>query len=141
MKELCEIIAVEKPDDAVWDVVGWGLHKYNVQHAGEPEGKDIYLVLYTPEHEVAGGLVGKLHWGWLCVDLLFVKEEFRGCGYGHRLLEMAENEARQHGAKSAYLDTFTYQAPDFYLRHGYRVFGELKGFPAGHDRLYFMKEL
>jgi hypothetical protein len=39
----------------------------------------------------------------------------------------------------AYLDTFSFQAPDFYKKLGYEVFGELQDFPHGHQR-YFMKK-
>jgi len=73
--------------------------------------------------------------------LMWVKEELRGRGYGHRLLTMAEEEARQRGAKNAYLDTFGFQAPDFYKQHGYQVFGELEDFPAGHRRYFLRKQL
>lgn len=44
-------------------------------------------------------------------------------------------------ARHAYLDTFSFQAPGFYQRAGYRVFGELPDFPAGHRRYFMTKEL
>ena len=78
-----------------------------------------------------------IFWNWPYIDLLFVKEELRGFGYGHRLLEITEDEARKRGATNVYLDTFSFQAPDFYKQHGYRVFGELKDFPPGHQRYFF----
>jgi GNAT superfamily N-acetyltransferase len=135
------IISLDKPDDAVWDVVGWGIHNYNIQIAGDIQSQQVCFVLCAPDKIVAGGLIGKTYWDWLYIDLLFVKEELRGRGYGHRLLEMAENEARKNGIKNVYLDTFSFQAPDFYKQHGYRVFGELKDFPAGHQRYFFTKQL
>ena len=141
MDEEYTIIAVEKPDDSVWDVVGWGLHNYNVRLAGDPQSQQLCFVLRSPDQEIVGGLIGKIYWEWLYIDLLFVKEELRGCGYGHRLLEMVENEARQRGAKHVHLDTFSFQAPEFYKQHGYRVFGELKDFPAGHQRYFLTKQL
>ncbi len=141
MDEEYDIIAVEKPDDSVWDVVGWGLHHHNTQLAGDPQSQLLCFVLRTPNQETVGGLIGKTYWDWFYIDLLFIKEELRGCGYGHRLLEMAENEARKRGAKNVYLDTFSFQAPDFYTQHGYRVFGELKDFPPGHQRYFFTKQL
>jgi ribosomal protein S18 acetylase RimI-like enzyme len=141
MDEEYEIIAVEKPDDSVWDVVGWGLHKYNIQLAGDPQSQQLCFVLRAPNQEIAGGLIGKTYWDWFYIDLLFVKEELRGCGYGHRLLEMAENEARKRGAKHVFLDTFSFQAPGFYTQHGYQVFGELKDFPPRHQRYFLTKQL
>ncbi len=72
---------------------------------------------------------------------MWIKEELRGCGYGHRLLTRIEDEARQHGAKNVYLDTFSFQAPDFYKQHGYQVFGELPDFPSGHQRYFLTKQL
>jgi GNAT superfamily N-acetyltransferase len=72
---------------------------------------------------------------------MWIKEELRGCGYGHKLLLAAEQEARQRGARNAYLDTFSFQAPDFYKKHGYQVFGVLKDFPDGHQRIYLTKQL
>jgi len=52
---------------------------------------------------------------------------------------MAEVEARKRGARYAYLDTFDFQAPEFYKKYGYEVFGVLEDFPSGHTR-YFMKK-
>lgn len=141
MDEEYYIISVDKPDDSVWEVVGGGIHNYNAQQAGDSHGKQICFVLYTPDHKVAGGLIGETHWGWFYINLLFIKDELRGHSYGHRLLTLAEDEARQQGAKNVYLDTFSFQALDFYERHGYQVFGELKDFPPGHQRYYLKKQL
>jgi len=45
------------------------------------------------------------------------------------------------GAKKAYLDTFSFQSPDFYKQHGYQVFGELQDFPPGNQRYFFTRRL
>lgn len=141
MDEEYDIISVDKPDDSVWDVVGGGIHNYNEQQAGANQRKPLCLVLRAPDQKIAGGLIGATYWNWLYIELLFVKEELRGRGYGHRLLEHAEQEARKRGAKNVYLDTFSFQAPDFYKQHGYQIFGELKDFPEGHQRYFFTKQL
>jgi ribosomal protein S18 acetylase RimI-like enzyme len=72
---------------------------------------------------------------------MWIREDLRGCGYGHQLLTRLEDEARQRGARHAHLDTFSFQAPTFYQRHGYRIFGELPDYPAGHTRYYMVKDL
>jgi hypothetical protein len=57
------------------------------------------------------------------------------------LLAGAEAAAREKGCRGAYLDTFTFQAPKFYDRHGYLEFGRLNDFPSGHARIWFWKAL
>ena len=141
MTEDYQILYIEKPDDSVWGVVGGGIHNYNEQHGGESHGKMLCYVLYAPDQSLVGGLIGQTHWDWFYIDLLFLKEELRGLGYGHRLLTLAEDEARNRGAKHAYLDTFSFQSPEFYQQHGYTVFGKLENFPAGHTRYYMTKQL
>lgn len=141
MSEEYTIASIDKPDDSVWDVVGWGIHHYNEQQAGDTQHQQLCFVLRAPNQTVVGGLIGSTYWKWFYIELFFVKEEFRGLGYGHRLLVAAEDEARRRGAKNAYLDTFSFQAPDFYKKHGYKIFGELSDFPPGHQRYFFTKKL
>ena len=88
-----------------------------------------------------GGVLGETYFDWLYIDLLWLTEELRGLGYGQRLLTLAEDDARQRGAKNVYLDTFSFQSPDFYKHCGYEVFGELQDFPPGHQRYFFTKQL
>jgi GNAT superfamily N-acetyltransferase len=90
---------------------------------------------------VMGGIIGETHWNWLFINLLWIDETLRGQGYGHQLLQAAECEGRLRGATYAYLDTFSFQAPEFYQKHGYQVFGVLEDFPPGHKRYYFTKQL
>jgi len=88
-----------------------------------------------------GGVIGATVWDWLNINLMWIKEDLRGCGYGQQLLELVEEEARKRGAKHAYLDTFSFQAPEFYKKIGCQVFGELNDFPDGHTRYFLKKEL
>ena len=132
---------VEKPDDRMWSAIGGGIQSYNVLQAGDDHGQLLCYVLFAPDQEIAGGIIGETHWQWLYVNLLWVRGELRRQGYGRQLLELAEQEARLRGAKNAYLDTFSFQAPGFWQRHGYQVVGELRDFPAGHQRFYMKKAL
>jgi GNAT superfamily N-acetyltransferase len=141
MAEEYRIVLVDDPDDSALTAVGHGIRDYNEQQAGNNHYQRLCLFLYAPDHTVVGGLRGATYWGWLYVDLLWVADGLRGRGYGHRLLTLAEHEARQRGAKNAYLDTFSFQAPDFYRQHGYEVFGELRDFPQGSQRYFLKKQL
>lgn len=77
----------------------------------------------------------------LYVGVLFVEEALRHGGIGTKLLQNVEQEAKHLGAKLAHLDTFDFQAKDFYLKHGYEIFGVLDDCPAGHKRYYLKKKL
>ena len=133
-----QIIFVEKPE---WGIIGGGISNYNTQQAGDDNAQTLCFVLQSPDQEIVGGVIGATYWDSFYLDLMWIKEELRGCGYGHRLMTLAEDEARQRGAKNAYLDTFSFQAPDFYKQHGYQVFGELQDFPPGHQRYFLRKQL
>jgi len=141
VSEEYQIAYVDNPEQSAWGIIGRGVGDYNKRRAGDNKFQRLCFVLRAPDQEIVGGVIGETYWGWFYLDLLWVKYEFRGHGYGHRLLTIAEDEARQRGAKNAYLDTFSFQAPDFYERHGYQVFGELEDFPSGHRRYFLAKQL
>jgi GNAT superfamily N-acetyltransferase len=132
---------IEYTDPPAWEIIGGGISDYNTQEAGDDHGQNLCFVLKGPDGEIAGGVIGATYWDWFYVNLMWIKEELRGRGYGHQLLLRAEDEARRRGAKHAYLDTFTFQAPDFYKKYGYEVFGVLNDFPAGHQRYFLSKPL
>ena len=81
------------------------------------------------------------HWKMLYIDVLYVDEAYRGKRLGSQLLQKVEAQAKQFGSKLSHLDTFDFQAKDFYLKQGYEVFGTLANCPQGHNRFYFKKEL
>ena len=141
MADEYQIVYIEKPEESAWGIIGNGLDAFNKQHGGEYGFQRLCFVVQTADGEIVGGVLGELFWEWFNIDLLWVKEELRGRGYGRQLLARVEAEARQRGAKHAFLDTFSFQAPEFYKRYDYTVFGELPDFPPGHTRYYMTKEL
>jgi GNAT superfamily N-acetyltransferase len=142
MDEELVIVYVDNPDESVLGIIGAGIRDFNHQRqVDDQKFQPLCFVLYASDQTIVGGVTGATYWNWLFIDLLWIKDEFRGCGYGHRLLMLAENEARQRGATNAYLDSYSFQAPNFYEQHGYQVFGKLENFPAGHQRLFLQKQL
>ena len=80
-------------------------------------------------------------WGILYIEMLFVNEEYRGQNFGSQLLNKVESEAKAIGSSLSHLDTFDFQAKDFYIKAGYEVFGILEDCPPGHKRYYLKKKL
>jgi GNAT superfamily N-acetyltransferase len=135
------IVPVEKPEEAAWGIIGNGLQQFNLQQAGPEQFTRLCFAVLSSEEVIVGGVLGELYWDWLHIDLMWIPDELRGRGLGQRLLAAIEAEARRRGAKHAFLDTFSFQAPEFYRKQGYRLFGSLPGFPSGFERLFLTKAL
>lgn len=101
----------------------------------------VHLVARDADGHRVGGLVGDLYLGWLSIDVLWVAETHRRAGIGSQLLRDAEALALAQGARGVFLDSFDWQAGDFYLGHGFQVFGQLDDFPTGHARRFLRKPL
>jgi GNAT superfamily N-acetyltransferase len=123
------------------NVVYDGLLAHNRAQVGDPGFAPLTILLRDARDAVAGGLIGETYWGWLFVNVLWVREDARGRGHGSRLLRAAEAEAVERGCHAVWLDTFDFQARPFYERQGYEVFGVLEDCPMGHSRYYLKKVL
>lgn len=121
-----------------------GLVAFNRAQTRDFAGKfaTIGLILKHPETGATeGGLTARIGFGWMFVELLFVPERLRGHGAGRRLMLRAEDVARDHGCTGIWLDTFSFQAPGFYKKLGYAVFGEVTDYPPGQSRFFLSKRL
>jgi GNAT superfamily N-acetyltransferase len=118
------------------------LRAYNVSQAGDA-GAEKFALLVRDEDgdQVLGGLHGKLLYRWMFIELLAVPEQARGQGLGTRLMAMAEELARDKGCVGIWLDTFDFQAPEFYRALGYSEFARIDDYPPGHSRFFFQKRL
>ena len=117
------------------------LCQFNKEIVGDDGHTPIHIVEYDANGNVIGGILGGTYWGWMYVDILWVDEKHRKKGIGSRLLRAAEEEAAQRGCHHVHLDTMSWQAPDFYKKHGYEVIGVLPDIPGGNQKYLLMKSL
>ena len=117
------------------------LKKYNRSHRETSQNIPIGVFLEGEMGRKLAGLTGETLGNWLCIHFLFVSEQLRGKGIGSKLLAAAESEARQRGCKYAFVDTFSFQAPEFYKNHGYQEVFTLEEYPYTGKRHYYTKEL
>jgi ribosomal protein S18 acetylase RimI-like enzyme len=92
-----------------------------------------------------GDIVAEVY-GWLwgvCLELdyLWVHKDLRGQGIGRRLVHTLEQEVSARGCRQITLDTYSFQAPEFYRKLGYEVFGIIDGYPDSYQKLYLRKRL
>ena len=132
---------VEEPTasdiEAVVGILGATAEK---QHPGG-NYRDYGFLLKGEDGAIVGGLTGYVLYGWMFVQFIAVAEELRGQGLGKMLMAQAESWAREHGLGGMWLDTFAFQAPDFYRGLGFTEFGTIEDHPAGSRRIFFQKRL
>lgn len=117
-----------------------GLEAANAPMLGDVEYRPLTITM-REGRRIVGGLLGESFLSWLYVSVLWVSHDHRHKGFGTAIMQAADTEARRRGVKNIYLDTFSFQAPAFYARLGYREFGRLDDFPAGHYRCWLTKAL
>ena len=126
-------------DDA--DFVRDGLSLFNVAATGDSYYSPLAIFLRDERDAILGGAYGHVWGGWLDLSLLWVTEPLRGRGYGKKLLEAAEDEARSQGCGAVFLSTFSFQARPFYEENGYEAVADLPDYPAGHTYHILKKAL
>ena len=118
--------------------------EYNLSIVPSKQDTDflwINRIVEDKNGNIIAGIISKMYcWNCLYIDVLWVKEEHRKDGLGSRLLKEIESVAIEKGCYLIHLDTFDFQAKDFYIKHGYEVFGVLDECPEGHKR-YFLKKI
>jgi GNAT superfamily N-acetyltransferase len=136
------IVVTDQPPRRAAETIAEGLIEHARAAGIEPRNYlELGIFLHDDRGRTVGGVTGATVWGWLHIRELWVQAMYRGAGWGSRLIEAAECEARLRGCRHAYLDTFDFQALGFYQHHGYQVFGALEDFPNGHVRHFVRKRL
>ncbi|WP_243370073.1 GNAT family N-acetyltransferase [Microvirga solisilvae] len=121
------------------DDITAGLRAHMIEQTGNLPRVPLTLMIRDASNRVRGGIRGNIVLCWLQIDHFWVDEALRGQGYGSRLLDLAEDAARSHGAIGSQLTTSTFQAIGFYEKQGYAEIGRLKDRPPGHDRVWMAK--
>ncbi len=117
------------------------LTAFNDKAVGQDGHTPLCFTEQNDDGEIIAGLIGGTYWGWMYVDILWVEEKYRFCGIGSQLLSDAEEEARHRGCHHVHLETMSWQAPEFYKKHGYTVLGVLPDIPEGHEKYILTKAL
>jgi GNAT superfamily N-acetyltransferase len=142
----------ETPEELAWEItdrpnreeagaVDAGLDAFNRAAADIGAVRPLACLARLASGRVIGGAIGR-SWGQCCeIQQIWVDESRRHHGVGSRIMRLVEDEARRRGCARVYLDTFTFQAPEFYRRLGYRAIAEIPGFPDGATKFIMAREL
>lgn len=114
------------------------LYEFNAKATDIADGE--LLGFFVRERErIVAGICGNT-WGGTCeLRQVWVDESQRYRGLGTKLLQAAEQEARRRGCTQMMLMTFSFQAPAFYQKHGFRIVATLENHPRGYRNLLMCK--
>ena len=127
-----------RPEDV--EALADGLTAHALPHTGVRGFKALAAWLRDDRGTLIGGAYGYVNWNWLFINLVWLRDDARGHGHGRRVILALEAAARERGCTHAHLDTFSFQAREFYEQLGYEVFSALDDYPPGHQR-FFMKKV
>ena len=132
---------VTEPNQDDLELLRKSLKAFNDSITGECEEKKIAAFVKNSQSNVVDGIYGKLTAGLLYIDWLWFHDELRHRQIGSKLLKQMEDYAVDRGITKCHLETTSFQALDFYRKHGYEVFGKLNHKPPGHVSYFLKKEL
>jgi len=109
---------------------------------GHPRKSELFSILIKDQtNKIFGGVMVCFLWNGMEITSLWVDESIRKQGWGRKLMDAVEKEGMKRGCTIAYTNTFSWQAPEFYTKLGYTLYGTLEDFPQGSFLSYFRKNL
>jgi len=114
------------------------------EHAKEKKGLPAVepFGFYIKEGEkVLGGMQGILLYGVMHIQLFWISKELRGKGMGTQLYESAQAFAKEKKCSMIMLETFDFNALDFYKKLGFKIDLERKGFMKNSIFYYLSKSI
>ena len=135
-----ELIITDKPRKEDDEKILTGIRDYNFQFV-EKTLKPISVYLKGENEEIVAGLKGNTCGNWLHVEYLWVDDKCRGQNLGARVLGAAEDEAQKRGCVASTLDTFSFQALNFYKKQGYEEVATLEGYYGSFKRHILQKKI
>jgi N-acetylglutamate synthase-like GNAT family acetyltransferase len=134
-------ISTDSPTHDQLGAVDLALDEFNQAHGALRDVQKLCVFASDEQGSIVGGAVGRT-WGE-CAELqqIAVSAANRRQGIGRDLLLRFETAAAARGCRLVYLDTFSFQAPGFYQKHGYRIVLETRGMTHGVVKYTLQKAL
>jgi GNAT superfamily N-acetyltransferase len=138
---LTRMTMTDDPARSDRDFLDERIYEYNAATTRITDGRMLLLTMHDEQEAIIAGLSGWTWGGCMEIEFLWVREEWRGEGLGTQLLAAAEAEGIARGCTQAILSTHSFQAPEFYKKHGYAVYGAVDDYPRGFSHTHLRKEL
>lgn len=93
------------------------------------------------DQEFVGAIVIRAFWGQLHIKYLFVEKHYRGRGVAGELMNHALEYGQRRGCNFAFVETMSFQAPEFYQKMGFKIEFSRTGYAKDVCFHYLKKDL
>jgi ribosomal protein S18 acetylase RimI-like enzyme len=136
-----QITYEKKPTSEDTQILNDGIMEQAKQKKGMKQ-LDFFAFFIRDENEkIVGGCGGDNMYGGLYVGQLWVTQSLRSQGYGTQLMQKAEDLAKESKCNFIAVNTFDWEALDFYKKLGFYVEFERKGFDKNSVFYFLRKDL
>lgn len=114
------------------------LREYNRKYMRDFDNYNFHI---KENNKIIAGIVAASTYDTLEIEFLFVDENHRGKNLGTELIKYVENLAKENGLKRILLNSYSFQAPDFYKKLGYSEILKIEPCFEKYNQYYFIKKL
>lgn len=126
-------------DQSFGKIIDVNLHKFNRENCEwilknteeKPTKTSYYNFGVYDNDKLIGGAVGYIAWKWYFLDELWIEEVYRKNGIGTKLINKIEKCAKENNLLGVRMETWSFQAREFYEKMGYEVYATFEDCPPG----------
>ena len=89
---------------------------------------DLFGFYVKDGNKIIGGIQGIVMYGSVWIQLLWLSKNIRNKGYGKKMMQEVENFTKEKKCKMILVETFDFEALDFYKKLGFKVDFKREGF-------------
>lgn len=141
MKQQLTCVYADDMDTQSSKIIQDGLDEVAKSKKGLDAVQSFSFSCLDKDKNFVAGIKGTLIYGCLCVDTLWVSEDFRGQNYGTLLMSKAENLERERNCNFMNLCTTDWQAKPFYEKLGFKLEFVRSGYDKDSELYYLKKDL
>lgn len=118
-----------------------GIFKQAVETKGMSRIKPFSYLVKGEDNSLIGGVTGSTYYGYMYVELLWVDPQYRKHKWGSKLMQAAENLAKERNCSYICVTTMDWEAKPFYQKLGYEISYIHEGFENDSQMYVLRKKL
>ncbi len=135
-------IQTEPLTEAIKKEIYEGFADHSIEAVGTSDLETpISFQIKDENQKIISAIVVQHFWGALHMKYVWTAKEQRGKGYAKVLMQKVLNYAKEQNYPFIFVETLSFQAPEFYKKFGFEVEFERKGYSHNSSFLYLIHRL